>query len=126
MAETSHEVTIFAEPIFEIDGFHITNSLLNTWLVVFAVIIFGLAFRRAIGVIPRKAQNILEMIVEQLLGVFDSVTCPGTEGELTVLKNHALFVTALKSGEITIKKGEAVYGKVLPCRNTQTHKPSVF
>ena len=41
----------------------------------------------------------------------DSVTCPGTEGELTVLKNHALFVTALKSGEITIKKGEAVAAK---------------
>ena len=72
--ETSHEVTIFAEPIFEVGGFHITNSLLNTWLAVFVVIIFGLAFRRAIGVIPRKAQNILEMIVEQLLGVFDSVT----------------------------------------------------
>ena len=73
-SEISHEVTIFAEPIFKIGGFHITNSLLNTWLVVFAVIIFGLAFRRAIGVVPRKAQNILEMATEQLLGVFDSVT----------------------------------------------------
>src|SRR3989338_10429291 len=73
-SEISHEISIFAEPIFEIGGFHITNSLLNTWLVVIAVIIFGLAFRRAIGVIPRKAQNILEMAVEQLLGVFDSAT----------------------------------------------------
>lgn len=74
MAEVSHEITIFAEPIFEIGGFHITNSLINSWLVVFAVLIFGLVFRRAISVIPRKAQNILEMVIEQLLGVFDSVT----------------------------------------------------
>ena len=28
-----------------------------------------------------------------------------------MLKNHALFVTALKNGEITIKKGEAVVAK---------------
>ena len=73
-SEIYHEVTMFAEPIFDIGGFHITNSLLNTWLVVFAVVIFGLAFRRAIGVIPRKAQNILEMAVEQLLKICDSAT----------------------------------------------------
>ena len=73
-SEISHEVTIFAEPIFEIGGFHVTNSLLNTWLVVFAVIIFGLAFRRVIGIVPRKAQNILEMAIEELLKICDSAT----------------------------------------------------
>src|SRR3990167_2972349 len=76
-SEIYHEVTIFAEPIFEIGGFHITNSLLNTWLVVFAVIIFGLVFGRAIGVVPRKAQNFWERATEQLLGVFVSVPIPG-------------------------------------------------
>lgn len=36
-----------------------------------------------------------------------SITCPGTEGELTVLENHIPLVTALKSGNIIIKKGES-------------------
>ena len=33
-SEVLHENTIFAEPIINIGGFTVTNSLINTWLVV--------------------------------------------------------------------------------------------
>lgn len=33
-----------------------------------------------------------------------SVTLPGTEGELTVLKNHVSLITILKKGEITVRQ----------------------
>lgn len=72
--EIIHENTIFAEPIFHIGSFNITNSLLNSWIVVFLVAIIGLSFFRKIKLIPGKLQNAFEMIVEQFLDIFDSVT----------------------------------------------------
>ncbi|HEY4502365.1 MAG TPA: F0F1 ATP synthase subunit epsilon [Candidatus Paceibacterota bacterium] len=35
-------------------------------------------------------------------GMSISVTCPGSEGELTVLKDHEPFVAVLKAGIITV------------------------
>lgn len=72
--EIKTENTLFAEPVFKAAGFPITNSLLNTWLVVFIVLIFGLFFKSRIKLVPRGLQNVLEAAVERLLEVFDSVT----------------------------------------------------
>jgi len=72
--EITTESTLFAEPIFNVHGFTITNSLLNTWLVVLAVIIFSLFLKSKIKLVPRGLQNAVEAAIEMLLGVFDSVT----------------------------------------------------
>jgi len=42
----------------------------------------------------------------QYFGEAESVTCPASEGEVTVLKNHVPFITKLKRGEIRVKTGE--------------------
>ena len=44
---------------------------------------------------------------ERLLisGQADEVTAPGTEGEFTVLAQHAPFITVLKPGIVTVKAG---------------------
>ncbi len=68
------ENTLFSEQIFKINNFPITNSLLNTWLVIFIVVIFGVFFRSKIKLVPRGIQNVVETAVEMLLDVFDSVT----------------------------------------------------
>ena len=68
------ENTLFAEPVFNFHNFSITNSLLNTWLVVIIVLIFGLFIKSRIKLVPRGIQNAAEAVVEMLLGVFDSVT----------------------------------------------------
>lgn len=72
--ELKTESTLFAEPVFKIADFPITNSLLNTWLVVFIVLIFGLFFKSKIKLVPRGLQNIIEAAIEIFLEVFDSVT----------------------------------------------------
>jgi F-type H+-transporting ATPase subunit epsilon len=42
-------------------------------------------------------------------GQAESVTCPGAEGELTILKDHEPLVTTLKEGKITVRNnGEVV------------------
>jgi len=69
-----HAHTLYAEPIFHVGNFPVTNSLLNTWLVVFLVVVLGVSLRGRVKMIPGKIQNIMEMVIEFFLGVFDSVT----------------------------------------------------
>lgn len=73
-SEIVTEHTLFAEPIAHWGSFTITNSLLNSWLVVLIVIIFGLAIRKKIKLIPTGLQNGFEMIIEAFLNIFDGVT----------------------------------------------------
>ena len=72
--EVAHEHTLFAEPIFDIGGFRVTNSVLNSWLVVLIVVVVSLMVRKNISRNPGELQNAMEMTVEGFLGIFDSVT----------------------------------------------------
>jgi F-type H+-transporting ATPase subunit a len=77
--EVLHEHTLFAEPIFHFGGFTVTNSILNSWIVVVLIMVIGLLVRRKITMVPRGLQNVLEAIIEAFLGIFDSVT--GSRGK---------------------------------------------
>ena len=72
--EIQHNHTLFPELIFKIGNFPLTNSLLNVWLVIFLVVVFGIFLKSKIKLIPGKFQNGVEMVIELLLDVFDSVT----------------------------------------------------
>jgi len=72
--EEEHGHTLYAEPIGHIGNFTVTNSLLNSWLVVFLLVIISVGARKKIKTIPGKFQSIFEMVIEYLLGIFDSVT----------------------------------------------------
>ncbi len=74
MTKIIHENTIFAEPIFHIGGFNITNSLLNSWLVVLVVLVLGLMLFGKIKLIPGKLQSVFEITIEKFLDIFDSAT----------------------------------------------------
>ncbi len=43
----------------------------------------------------------------------DEVTAPGTEGEFGVLPGHTPFLTTLKVGELTYRKGKEVHHMVV-------------
>ena len=70
----SHDVTIYAEPIFHVGGFQITNSLLTSWLAVLVVLALTLAIRLKLKKIPGKLQNMFEVILEGALSLCDQVT----------------------------------------------------
>lgn len=69
-----HEHTLYAEPIAEIGGFAVTNSLLTSGIGLVVIIALGLAVRRRIRLVPVGIQNMLEMVIEGFLGIFDDVT----------------------------------------------------
>ena len=69
-----HETTIYAEPIFHIGSFSITNSLLNSWLAVLLIIIFCVTLRLKLKQIPGKIQQVFEILLEGALSLCDQVT----------------------------------------------------
>lgn len=73
-SEIYHPHNVSAEPLFSIDGFVVTNSLFASWLVVLIIVLFSLFFSKSIKKVPGKVQNIFEMVVEELLVIFDSLT----------------------------------------------------
>jgi len=72
--EISHEITLFAEPIFNLGSLTVTNSLINSWLVVIILVVLSLVIRKKLRTIPKKLQGFMEVIVEGALKMADSVT----------------------------------------------------
>lgn len=70
----AHEVTIFAEPVFHIGNFTVTNSLLNSWLTVLVVFIFALIIKFKIKKIPGKLQHIFEIFINGSVSLLDQIT----------------------------------------------------
>jgi F-type H+-transporting ATPase subunit a len=70
----SHEITLFAEPIFHVGSFTITNSLISSWTVVFILAILAIIVGRKIKKIPKGLQNVFEIIIENAIKLMDSVT----------------------------------------------------
>ncbi len=73
MAVELHTPALHAEPLFELWGIPITNSILGTWLAMALLLVFlGLATRR-LRTVPRGSQSLLEILYEQLSGIVNTV-----------------------------------------------------
>jgi F-type H+-transporting ATPase subunit a len=72
--EVSHEITLFAEPIYHADNFVITNALFTSWIVVGIIIILSLVLRFKLREVPSKMQNLFEIVLEGALDLCDQVT----------------------------------------------------
>ncbi|MDQ3245114.1 MAG: F0F1 ATP synthase subunit A [bacterium] len=72
--QVNHEVTIYAEPIFHVGNFQITNALITSWLAVIVIGIFALIIRLKMKKIPGKFQHVFEVILEGAMSLCDQVT----------------------------------------------------
>ncbi len=73
-AELVHENTLFAEPVAHIGSFPVTNALLTSTLALVIIVVLSLAIRFRLKTVPRGLQNVMELIIDGFLGIFDSVT----------------------------------------------------
>ncbi|MBI4811841.1 F0F1 ATP synthase subunit A [Candidatus Falkowbacteria bacterium] len=111
--EIVHENTLFAEPIFYVGKFNITNSLLNSWLAVFLIILMALAIRKKINFVPRGLQNALEAAIEGLLGIFDSVTGSREKSLKFFPLVFAFFIFILVNNWLGLLPGIGSIGQVI-------------
>ena len=90
---TEHEtLSLKAAPLFQIGKFAVTNSMLASWIVALAVILFAQIATRNIKTVPTGAQNFWEWLVESLYNFLegDHRTRAGAENVL-VLRHHFHF-----------------------------------
>ena len=69
-----HESTLFAEPIFKIQNFTVSNALLTSWIAVAIIIILSVLIRQKIKAVPSGLQNVAEALLEGALNLADSIT----------------------------------------------------
>jgi F-type H+-transporting ATPase subunit a len=73
-ASAGHEgVPLKAAPLVQIGKFAVTNSMLVTWIVAAALIIFAQIATRRIEQIPSGVQNFWEWLVESLYNFLESI-----------------------------------------------------
>ncbi len=69
-----HKPTIFAETIFTIGNFHITNAILTSWFALLIIITISISLRVKLKKIPSKFQLFFETILDGALDLGDQVT----------------------------------------------------
>lgn len=72
--QISHESPLFAEEVFHIASFPVTNSLLASFLAIVVLAMAGFFIKKKIKSVPGKIQGAFEMIIENFLEMFDTVT----------------------------------------------------
>ncbi len=86
---TEHEtLSLKAAPLFQIGEFSVTNSMLASWIVALAVILFAQIATRNIKTVPTGAQNFWEWLVESLYNFLESII-----GRELVQKTFWFFAT---------------------------------
>ncbi len=118
-----HENTIFAEPIAHVGGFTITNSLINSWVVVLLIIIFSWYFKSKVKTIPGKLQSAIEAMYEYLLELFNSVTGSPQKSILFFPFIFAFFIFILLNNWMGLLPGIGSIGRVISANGEKVFVP---
>lgn len=78
--------------VFTVFGFPVTETVVNTWIVMAVLIILALIFRRNLQLYPGKAQNVVETIVEALEGLVGSTMGEERKGFMPYMATLFLFI----------------------------------
>lgn len=90
-----HEHTLFAEPVFNVGNFQVTNSLITSWVAVFLILVIALVIKLKLKKIPGVLQGIVEKIVEGALDIMDSVTNDRKKSEKLFPVVFSIFIFIL-------------------------------
>jgi F-type H+-transporting ATPase subunit a len=66
-------VELPSEPVFHIEHFSITNTLIASWFTMIVLVVLSILLTRKIKLVPGRGQAIAEAIVEGLLNFVESV-----------------------------------------------------
>lgn len=111
--EIKHENTIYAEPIFHIGNFAVTNSLFNSWIAVLVIIIFVSVLKSKIKLIPKGIQNASEAVMEIFIDLYDSITGSREKTLKYFPFVFSFFVFILFANWLSLLPGAGAIGQVI-------------
>jgi len=88
------EISLAPEIVARIGGFPITNTLLMSWLVISSLVIIALVTTRKISLVPAGAQNLMELVVENLYSLCESVSPWHARTFFPIVATFFLFILA--------------------------------
>jgi len=90
-------ISIAAEPLFSFLGLTITNSLVSSWLVALALVMFSIYFFYTVklSLVPGKLQNFVELIVEGFYGLIREIAGEKAKVILPILASFFIFILGL-------------------------------
>ena len=108
-----HTPTIYAEGIFSIGGFTVTNALLTSWIVVLFLVVLGITLRSKLKMIPGKLQTIFEVVLEGTYSMADQVTNSRKMSKKIVPIAITMFLFVLCLNWFGILPGVGTIGQVV-------------
>jgi F-type H+-transporting ATPase subunit a len=90
----SASVVVPPELMFAVGGFEITNTLLTAWIAMILLIVFTLLATRKMSLVPSGAQNVLETLIEAIVGLCESVAGERGKKFFPIVATIFLFVVA--------------------------------
>jgi F-type H+-transporting ATPase subunit a len=104
-------ISVAAEPIFEIGHFSVTNAYINSTIVTLGLVVFAFIFSRSIKRIPGRLQIAVESLFEFLLGYFDQVTGSREKSRRFMPLVATLFIFILLSNWLGLLPGTGSIGR---------------
>ena len=117
------ESTLFAEPVFNIKGFTVTNSLLNSWLTVLILATLAIMIGRKIKKVPQGLQTWAESIMEGALNMADQVTGSRQKSLRVFPIVFAIFLFILVNNWLGLLPGVGSIGFIESANGVKTFVP---
>ena len=103
-------IQIAAEKVFSVFGLPITNTLLMSWVVVIFLILIARITYKKLSKIPGNRQNIIEFIIESLLGMMEKILGSREKAEKYFPLIATIFIMILVSNWMGILPGVGSVG----------------
>ena len=104
------EISLKAEELFHLGSFPVTNSLLLTGIVFLCLAFMGWQFRSKLSEVPGNLQNVLELILEGVLSLMDSVLGSRHRSELYLPFIATIFLVVVLSNWMGLLPGVGSIG----------------
>ena len=107
---TMESISLAASVLTRVGGLTITNTLLASWLTMAILIGVGIIATRRLKLIPSGLQNGVELVVEQFLGLAQSVTGDRRRASMFLPIVLTLFLFVLVNNWIQLIPGFGAFG----------------